>query len=28
LTGESYLKLAEDTPVLQQAYEIFSKIIP
>jgi CO dehydrogenase maturation factor len=27
LSGESYLKLADNTPVLQQAYEIFSKIL-
>jgi CO dehydrogenase maturation factor len=27
LSGESYLKLADDTTVLQQAYEIFSKIL-
>jgi CO dehydrogenase maturation factor len=27
LSGESYLKLADNTPVLQQAYEVFSKIL-
>jgi CO dehydrogenase maturation factor len=27
LSGESYLKLSGDTPVLQQAYAIFSEII-
>jgi CO dehydrogenase maturation factor len=27
LSGKSYLELAEDSAVIQQAYEIFSKII-